>query len=222
MPLFKARYKPLHLKDGIILSLNHNIGKPSLKGTILPYQGPIWVRYKPYGESTFISNMPLFLVWIIMQEYLKGIILRYDLGQVQTLRAGYFHLKDAIIFSLNHNIKTLWRVLYCYFYPLCCWLLIWPIHNYAKKWKMTETLVNGYPSESTQRELSNEYQHDRCLDVLQQYLHHCALDEINLSIGRVKVWIGSDTTPKGRVLSPQGCHYFNQVTRVHLYFTVSV
>ena len=26
---------------------------------------------------------------------------------------------------------------------------------------MTETLANGYPSESTQRELSNEYQHDR-------------------------------------------------------------
>ena len=27
--------------------------------------------------------------------------------------------------------------------------------------KMTETLANGYSSESTQRELSNEYQHDR-------------------------------------------------------------
>ena len=26
---------------------------------------------------------------------------------------------------------------------------------------MTETLANGYSSESTQRELSNEYQHDR-------------------------------------------------------------
>ena len=26
---------------------------------------------------------------------------------------------------------------------------------------MTETLTNGYSSESTQRELSNEYQHDR-------------------------------------------------------------
>ena len=26
---------------------------------------------------------------------------------------------------------------------------------------MSETLVNGYSSESTQRELSNEYQHDR-------------------------------------------------------------
>ena len=26
---------------------------------------------------------------------------------------------------------------------------------------MTENMVNGYSSESTQRELSNEYQHDR-------------------------------------------------------------
>ena len=28
-------------------------------------------------------------------------------------------------------------------------------------WKMTETLANGYSYESAQRELSNEYQHDR-------------------------------------------------------------
>ena len=30
-----------------------------------------------------------------------------------------------------------------------------------KTLKMTETLTNGYPSESTQREVSNKYQHDR-------------------------------------------------------------
>ena len=30
-----------------------------------------------------------------------------------------------------------------------------------KNRKMTETLSNGYSSESTQRELFNEYQHDR-------------------------------------------------------------
>ena len=30
-----------------------------------------------------------------------------------------------------------------------------------KKMKMTETLTNGYSSENSQRELSNEYQHDR-------------------------------------------------------------
>ena len=33
-------------------------------------------------------------------------------------------------------------------------------HKKLKK-KMTETLANGYSSESTQWELSNEYQHDR-------------------------------------------------------------
>ena len=32
-----------------------------------------------------------------------------------------------------------------------------------KTWKITETLANGYSSESTRRELSNEYQHDRVL-----------------------------------------------------------
>ena len=30
-----------------------------------------------------------------------------------------------------------------------------------KTWKMTETLAHGYSSESTQLELSNEYQHTR-------------------------------------------------------------
>ena len=30
-----------------------------------------------------------------------------------------------------------------------------------KNFKMTEPLANGYSSESTQRELSDEYQHDR-------------------------------------------------------------
>ena len=30
-----------------------------------------------------------------------------------------------------------------------------------KKPKMYETLINGYSYDSTQRELSNEYQHDR-------------------------------------------------------------
>ena len=30
-----------------------------------------------------------------------------------------------------------------------------------RTWKMIETLAHGHSSESTQRELSNEYQHDR-------------------------------------------------------------
>ena len=34
-----------------------------------------------------------------------------------------------------------------------------------KTWKMTETMANGYSSESTHRELSIEYQHHRVLMV---------------------------------------------------------
>ena len=46
--------------------------------------------------------------------------------------------------------------------PLCCWLLIWSMENDTNKAeKITETLANGYSSGSTQRELFNEYQHDR-------------------------------------------------------------
>ena len=43
-----------------------------------------------------------------------------------------------------------------------------PIQNNANNLKMTETLAYGYSSESTQRELSNEYQHEKGLYVLQQ------------------------------------------------------
>ena len=64
---------------------------------------------------------------------------------------------------------------------------------------MTETLAHGYSFDSTQRELSNEYQHDRVKMFFRKALHHCALDEIRLSIGRVKainsiVWIGQYLT----------------------------
>ena len=48
---------------------------------------------------------------------------------------------------------------------------------------MIETLVHGYPSESTQRELSNEHQHDR---VKVFFVHPCTLDTNSLSIGRDK------------------------------------
>ena len=45
------------------------------------------------------------------------------------------------------------------YYPF---MLIWPIRNEAKILKKkTETLVHGYSYESTQRELTNEYQDDR-------------------------------------------------------------
>ena len=48
---------------------------------------------------------------------------------------------------------------------------------------MVETLANGDSSESTRRELSNEYQHDRVQISYQKSLHLSALDES--SIGRV-------------------------------------
>ena len=40
---------------------------------------------------------------------------------------------------------------------------MWPIQNDAKNLKndWNETLAHGYLSESTQQELSNEYQHDK-------------------------------------------------------------
>ena len=50
---------------------------------------------------------------------------------------------------------------------------------------MTETLAHGYSFESTQQELSNEYQHDRVSMVFKNSLHPCALDESILSIVRV-------------------------------------
>ena len=46
--------------------------------------------------------------------------------------------------------------------PLCCGWLILPIQNDAKDLKMSGNPgIYGFSSESTQRELSNEYQHDR-------------------------------------------------------------
>ena len=44
----------------------------------------------------------------------------------------------------------------------CTLTLLLPIQKMAKKnLKNDQTLANGYPSERTRRELSNEYQHDR-------------------------------------------------------------
>ena len=58
-----------------------------------------------------------------------------------------------------------------------------------KTWKMTETLAHGYSSESTQRKLFNEYQHDRVYMVFKN-LCPCGLHESRLSIGRVNGLIG--------------------------------
>ena len=48
---------------------------------------------------------------------------------------------------------------------------------------MTETLTHGYSSESTQRELFNEFKQGQ--DGFERVLHPCALDESSLCIGRV-------------------------------------
>ena len=54
----------------------------------------------------------------------------------------------------DDNIKVIQKL-------LCCSGLILPKQNDAKKLKMIGTLPNRYSSESTQQDLSNEYQHDR-------------------------------------------------------------
>ena len=61
------------------------------------------------------------------------------------------------------------------------------IKNDAKNiLKMIETLALGYSSESTQRELFNEYRHEQGLDGFQTCLLSCALDESGLRMGRIK------------------------------------
>ena len=65
----------------------------------------------------------------------------------------------------------------------------------AGGWKITETLSNGYSSESTRQELSNDYQHDRVWMILknfgkkkefgQIFLCPCVLEECRPSIVRV-------------------------------------
>ena len=51
-------------------------------------------------------------------------------------------------------------------------------------------------TQSTQRELSNEYHHDRDKMVFKYLLRCCALDESILSIGRVKVTVKCYTAKK--------------------------
>ena len=59
-----------------------------------------------------------------------------------------------------------------------------------KTWKITETLAYGYSPESTQRELSDEYQHDRVnLGGYQKCLPPYALDKSSLSIRRFNPFI---------------------------------
>ena len=61
---------------------------------------------------------------------------------------------------------------------------------------MIETLANGYSSESTQRELSNEYQHDRIKMISKEILNSYALEESSLSIERdTNESVGVPTVP---------------------------
>ena len=59
---------------------------------------------------------------------------------------------------------------------------------FQKTCKMAETLAHRYSSESTQRELSNEYQHNRVKMVFKKTLRPYALDESSLSIIRVNLY----------------------------------
>ena len=61
--------------------------------------------------------------------------------------------------------------------------------------KITVTLANGYSSESTQRELSNEYQHDRVWMVLKNL---CVLV---LKWGKVALALEGLTCVGGSVIS---------------------
>ena len=56
-----------------------------------------------------------------------------------------------------------------------------------KNWKMTETLTCGYSYDSTQRDISNEYQHDRVYMFFLNCLYFSTMDENSLSMERVKL-----------------------------------
>ena len=51
---------------------------------------------------------------------------------------------------------------------------------------MTETLANGYSSESTQRELSNEYQHDRVKMIFKNLCILVVLTKVALALEGLK------------------------------------
>ena len=75
--------------------------------------------------------------------------------------------------------------------PVCCWWLIWPIQNDAKKvmhekWlKPCHVAWCWYSSESIQRELPQWIPTWQGLNGFQRFLCSCALDESSVSIGRV-------------------------------------
>ena len=73
--------------------------------------------------------------------------------------------QGAIQFSKSPQIKQ--KIKFLSFFNILSLTLMLLVANLADTkcfkipLKMTETLAHGYSSESTQRELSNEYEHDR-------------------------------------------------------------
>ena len=95
-----------------------------------------------------------------------------------------------------------------------------------KAWKVIETLAYGYSSESTQWQLSNEYQQG--MDGFQKHSPRpCPLDESSLSIGRNKAiiakkslikavfWCLSDHHPSFQVATTIGLEGFPGVWDGH-------
>ena len=62
--------------------------------------------------------------------------------------------------QVNENFKSR-KWYHCILSPYAAGGLFVQYKLMQKSRKMTETLANGYSYESTQRELSNEYKHDR-------------------------------------------------------------
>ena len=54
---------------------------------------------------------------------------------------------------------------------------------------MTETLAHGYSSESTQQELSNEYQHDRVSMVSKNLCNHVLWAKVAWPLEGLKHWL---------------------------------
>ena len=61
---------------------------------------------------------------------------------------------------------------------------------------MTETMANGYSSESTQRELSNEYQNDRVWMVFKDFLSLVPWTKVVSALKGLIVGTSSDAKSK--------------------------
>ena len=66
---------------------------------------------------------------------------------------------------------------------------------------MTETVANGYSSESAQQELSNEYQHGRVLMVLKNLCILVLWAEVATALEGLKCTDGDDTWKCDKIVS---------------------